>query len=619
MTIDADLLLANLPGLYRDKDVTGDLRRFLEILAGPLAETHESIGRLGDDQTLAACAAPFIPLIGALVGAEVDATLPERAQREQVRDAISGYRRKGTTELVLDTAQSLTGWRVHLVDFSAQVARLAHVETADPVDRLRDRPVAEQPPGSGAFAFRADGTAGPLIDTLTGRPITRAALDGQEAAYAGVEGRFTVSRRGVDLFTTARWTALAADLTDPADPRTPSGGPLTIGERQIAIDPEFGRFRILSPPVLAGDLRVSFNVLAPGRIAAQTMPVADPFALARIGRADDPVPAVLDLRAPRDVTDAVGRSHFDNLGLFVTPARVAAGHRPNTLPPGSESGRFSFDDRPLEPSDAAGVRLQLLDGFDGRPLTRARLDGAEALFSGTSRGFAIRIGGLDITDPAFRPVVRVFAADLSDFATPRRPGGGPLPLTSSDVAVDPQLGRVLLDPALGVLGQGIRVDYLTAPATRADDVIATRPEDEPPELRLCAVDGGPAELVDGFDGTPVRTAVRLGVPLAAFHGTDRGWRVARDGVDVTGQLTPELGDVTAPAPSGRMTVDPERGLLRFPAGFVTAAQRVSVSFSHPGRAEQARRFGSLARQLPRVLPAGVVPVLIDTRRPSIER
>ncbi|MGW0591315.1 phage tail protein [Streptosporangium sp. NPDC002607] len=621
MTIDADLLMAHLPGLYRDKDVTGDLRRFLEILAGPLAETHASIRRLRDDQTLAACRAEFIPLLGALVGAEVDTTLPERAQRDQVRDAISGYRRKGTADLVRGAAESLTGWRVHLVDFSAHVATLPHVETVNPVHRLRERPVAEQPPGSGDFTFRADGTAGPLFDALTGHPITRAALTGQEATYAGVEGRFTVSRGGVDLFTgPAPWTSLAADLTDPERPRTPAGAPLTLGDRQIAVDPELGRFRIVSPPVLAGDLRVSFHVLEPGHVAARTAPVADPFALTRLGRGDDPVPAVLDMRAPRGVTDTVGRAHFDNLGLFVTPARVATDRRPNSLPPGTDGGRLTFDDRPLDPADARGVRLQLLDGLDGAPLTRAALDGAESLFCGTSRGFAIRIGGLDITDPEFRPVVSVLAADLSDFAAPRRPGGGALPLSATNVAVDPQLGRILLDPvALGVAGRGVRVDYLTAPTARAEDVTATRPPDEPPEVLLCTADGDPAELVDGFDGTPVRTAVRLGVPLSAFHGTDRGWRVARDGVDVTAQLTPGLGDIAAPAPAGRLVIDPDRGLLRFPAGFVTAAHRVSVSFSHSDRVTRARRFDSLARRLPRVLPAGVVPVLIDTRRPSVER
>jgi phage tail-like protein len=232
MTVDADLMLASLPGLYRDQDVTGELRSFLGILAGPLAELHASIAQLLDDEAVATCRPPFIPLIGALVGVEVDTTLPERAQREQVLDAISGYRTKGTSDLIVSAAESLTGWRVQLVDFSARVAQIVLVET-----------------------------------------------------------------------------------------------------------------------------------VVPGRFTALTAPVADAAALARLGRADDDVPAVLDLRAPRTVTDAAGREHFDNLGLFVTPAQVMADRRPNALPPG-DGTRLTFDDRPLAAGDTAGVRLQLLDGID---------------------------------------------------------------------------------------------------------------------------------------------------------------------------------------------------------------------------------------------------------------
>ncbi|MFI7128808.1 hypothetical protein ACIBQ1_24105 [Nonomuraea sp. NPDC050153] len=484
MTIDADLLMANLPGLYRDKDASGDLLRFLTILAGPLGELHASITQLRDDQTVVACRAPFIPLIGALVGTEVDTTLPERAQRDEVLDALSGYRRKGTFDLVQRTAESLTGWRVRLVDFSARVAAVPDVAS-----------------------------------------------------------------------------------------------------------------------------------LRPGTAGIVTAPVADPAALAGLGRADDVVPTVLDVRAPLAVTDAAGRAHFDNLGLFATPARVAADRRPAEL--GGGDGRLTFDDRPVAPGDTQGVRLQLLDGIDGTPLTRSKLDGAVPRFAGTPRGFAIRIGGVDVTDPAFRPAVRVLAADLTDFAAPRRPGGGPLTPAPTDIAVDPQLGRILLDPAaLGVSAQAVRVDHLTAPAVRAAGVTAGPARADTPAVRSLTVDGFPAELVDALDGTPVRAALRLGVPLAAFHGTDRGWRIARNGADVTAQLTPLLADLDrldlAVAP-GNLAIDPVRGLLAFPQGFVTAADTVTAVFSHPGRAAQARLFDSLAQRLPKIVPAGVTPVVIDTR------
>jgi hypothetical protein len=190
------------------------------------------------------------------------------------------------------------------------------------------------------------------------------------------------------------------------------------------------------------------------------------------------------------------------------------------------------------------------------------------------------------------------------------------------VAVDPQLGRILLDPAgLGVAGQPVLVDYLTAPAVRAVGVTAGPLPGQPPGIRALTADGEPAELVDAFDGTPVGAAVRLGVPLTAFHGTDRGWRLARAGADLTAQLTPVLTDMDSlsvlVAP-GNLAIDPVRGLLAFPAGFLSADDVVTADFSHPGRADQARRFDSLAQHLPAIVPAGVVPVVIDTRRTRVD-
>ena len=612
-----DLLYRYLPGLYRDKDVHGELRRFLEIAAGPLAELEDSIGQLHEDLFVSTCQRTLIPLIGGLVGADVDSGLPARAQRAQVQEAVRFSRSKGVRQPLLALAERLAGWRVELVDFSERVAQVPLLDTLNPVIVLRDQPVTEEPPGSGNSFFRADRATKPIFDAVGGRPITRQALDGHEAAYAGVEGRFTITERGADLFAGGAFMAVAADLTDFAAPRTPSGAPLPVGTGQIAVDPALGRFRIADPRPLAGNLRVTFHDLQPESIRPQTFAVGDPAVMVRLGRSDDPVPSTLDLRAPRRVTDRTGRGHFDNHGFFCTPAEVAADRRPNELPAGSHSGRFTFDDRPLAPGDTAGVSLQLLDGIDGSPLTRSKLHGHEQAFCGTPRGFSIRVGGLDVTDPGRRPALRVLAASLASFDDPRDPDGAALALGPTDVAVDPELGRFLLDmTALAAAAEQVRVHYLLALATRVEEATAARLSEAIPEVLSFSADGGPVRLLDGLDGTPIPVAVRLGRPLDGYHGTARGWVVRRNEVDVGVELAAELTDLETletPVPAGTLAVDADRGRLKFPPAFLTPDDRVTVSFSFEDPAELAQRFDSLAQRLPRVLPAGVVPVIIDTR------
>jgi phage tail-like protein len=617
----AALLYAYLPGVYRDQDTTGDLRRFLEIIAAQFAELEASLDQLYEDLFIETCRPELIPLIGGLVGVEVDATLPARTQRAQVADATRFYRAKGLRDPLERFAQDLTGWPVTLVDFSANVAQVPFVEALNPVMLLRDQPVGEAPPGSGRFFVRADLARQPLFDAITGRPITRVALAGREAEYAGIEGRFTIEERGEDLFVPpagTAYTALAADLTDFATPLTPGGAALDLGARQVAADPELGRFVMVDPLPEAGNLRVTYSALTPASIPSQAFDLSRPLRMARLGRADDPAPYTVDLRAPRRVSDRLGQKHFDNHGFFFSPGRIVANQPPNALPPGTDSGRFSFDNRPLTLAESeAGVALQLMDGLDGAPLTRAKLAGRELEFCGRPRGFAIRIRGSSASDPAFRPQLRVRAADLSDLLQPRHPGGAPMTLAPTDLAVDPQLGRFILDlAAVATKAEDVRVDYLLAPAARIEDAAPFAFAPAAPEAFAFAVDGGILPLRDAFDGTPIAVALRLGGAIASYHGTARGWRILRNGVDLGATLPAELrslDDVAVPVTPGRIVVDPERGRFKLPAGLLAPGDVVRVSFAAEDVNGQAARFASFAQQVPRGLPAGVVPVVIDSR------
>ncbi|MBN1203495.1 MAG: hypothetical protein JXB05_01040 [Myxococcaceae bacterium] len=616
----AELLYRYLPGLYRDKDTLGELQRFLQIIALPLEELEASVGQLYEDFFISGCRPELIPLLGALVGVEVDTTLPLRAQRTQVSEAVRFYRSKGTQQPLERWAESLTQWRVTLVDFSKSVAQVPFLEAMNPVSRLRDQLVAELPPGSGNCFFSAEQRLQPLFDAITGRFITRKALAGNEAKYAGVEGRFTIEERGVDLFKPPAGTpyvAVAADLTDFSTPLDAGGAPLAIAAHQIAVDPVLGRFKIVSPLPSAGNLRVTFHALTPAIVTTQAFHVGDPSRMRQLGRSDDPAPYTLDIRAPRSVTDRTGQKHFDNHGFFVTPCRVLANQRPNLIPAGSSSGRFTFDGSPLTLGDTEGISLQLLDGIDGTPLTRRKVAGQVQRYAGQPCGFTIRIRGVSLTDPAFQPSANLVIAHLENFNQPKGLNGILLELSPTDVVVDPQLGRILMNlSALGATAEDVRVDYLLGALIRVEDAAPLALTPITTGGFAFSKDGARVRLRDALDGTPVDESMRLGRLLSLYHGTSRGWSILRNGAPVAPALPAELRDLSdmgTPVLPGRIFIDPWQGRFKFPAGFLAPGDQITVSYASSDAAAEARIFASLAQRLPSALPAGVAPVIVDTR------
>ncbi len=614
------LLFRFLPGLYRDKDEGDVLRRFLEIMAQPLAELEASIEQLHEDTFVERCRGPLVPLIGDLVGADVDPTQPERAQRAEVRNSLAFYRSKGLGESLGRFVEDATGWRATLVDFSDVVAQVPAVSELDPLVVLRERPIAETPAGSGRFHFDAGGGLTRLFDATRGRPITRRLLAADPARFAGQEGRFGVWERGEDLLmgSPPRYRTVAADLSDFAAPRAVDGTPLVLASGDVAVDPELGRFLFGGSAPLAGNLRATYVVLRPASIRTQAFHVGDSSRMRRLGRADDPAPYSIDVGAPRRVTDRNGQKHFDNHGIFLTPARVLAQRRPNALPPGSESGRFSFDDSALALSDTEGVSLQLLDGLDGSPITRKKLAAFPSELFGAPRGFTLRVGSTTLGEA--RPDVRLVAANLANFVAPKAPDGTALTLLPTDVAIDPELGRIRLDlTALGLRAEELRVDYLLANVAGVDAAKALALSSGAPELFAFAPDGAHARPRDRRDGTPLAVALRLGRPLSSYYGTPRGFTLRRNGAPLTAALTPDLVSLDEPAATvaaGRVAVDLERGRFQLPSGSLASGDVVTVDYGAADVAE-SRVFESLAQRLARALPAGVVPVIVDTRRSPV--
>lgn len=628
MTDFAKLLWSSLPGIYRQRDEAGELARFLEIMASPLAELEASIGQLYDDRFGATARVELLPLIGALIGAELDASLPESLQRAALEDTLASHRTKGLASQLARAVQASSGWPTVAVDYSQRVARVPYLETASPLLRRRGRPVGVAAGGSGRFYVDATGMVAPLYDELRGRAIARAELATLGAELIGTDRGFAIRERGVDLVgprAPAPRNVVAADLTDFASPKAPSGTPLALSAGDLAIDPELGRLLFAAPVPLAGNLTVDFYQLVPASIAAQTLDLRDPARVAELGRSNDRAPYALDLRAAAHPRARIGRTHFDNHGFFVTPARRFEGRRPNRLL--IDAHAFSFDDRALAPDDAVGVTLQLLDGLDGSPLTRAKLHAAPGAFVDMPRGFSITARGVSLLDPAFGSDVRVVAATLFNADEPQDWENEPLTLQPRDIAVDPQLGRFWLDlDAFGVAAAELRVSYALAnvarvtrgTALRIDTLGGTGPSGT--SIFSFFADGRLAALCDALDGTPIRTKLRLEAELTDFHGTPRGYDVIVEGDSVLEVLIPQLATIDGPVsnPGGLLMIDLERGRFALSHNDVPHDLAVFVDYSAADAAAEARVFDSLAQRLPRLLPAGVEPVVVDTRSPTLD-
>lgn len=637
MTDFAQLLLRSLPGIYRQKDDpqldgSGDLASFLQIAASPLAELETSIGQLYDDLFGATARADFLRLIGDLIGADIDPTLPESLQRAALADTLAFYRSKGLAEPLANTVQASTGWQTVAVDYSQVVARLPFVEALFPLARRRGQPVGVASGGTNRFTFDATGRVAGLYDEARGRVIARTEIATLAADLVGTDRGFAIRDSGVDLVgprAPSPRTVLAANLTDFAAPLKPDGTALSVGANQVAVDPELGRMLFGTPVPNAGNLSVDFHQLVPTS-SVQTLDIRNSQRMLQLGRSDDRAPYTLDLRAPARPGDRIGRTHFDNHGLFLTVGRRLDLRRPNLLRAGTPTG-FSFDDRPLATGDAVGNLLQLQDAIDGSPLTLGRTGvigkfvDHEVDYADTQRGFTIRVRGVSLLDPSFGG--RVVAANLVDLASPKDPhdpsGATALTLQTKDVAVDPQRGRFLVNlTAFGISADDLRVGYSLTSAltmTGATPAVVGAPGSN---IWSFAPGGTVAPLRDAFDGTPLRIKLRFGASLINdLANKPRGFRILAGTTNVTATLTAQdviLDGPSASPPAGQLHIDVDRGRFALPPGTVSAGTALSVDFTAADTTSESRVFDSLAQRLPGLMPAGIVPVVVDTRRTIVD-
>ncbi|HEX7837473.1 MAG TPA: hypothetical protein VF469_08420 [Kofleriaceae bacterium] len=143
MTDFGDLFYRLLPGIYRQKDGLGELRQLVQIMAQPAGELEQSIDQLYLDLFIESCRTEFLPLIGDLIGAEVDAGEPGRIQRATLATTFAFLRSRGLAAPLARVVQEVSTWTTVPVDFSQVVARLPFINALNVVARLRAQPVAE--------------------------------------------------------------------------------------------------------------------------------------------------------------------------------------------------------------------------------------------------------------------------------------------------------------------------------------------------------------------------------------------------------------------------------------------------------------------------------------------
>jgi len=249
----------------RDQQADGLLQALLSALGVGLDAVQADVLRLLDDMFVDTCDPRLIPLIGDLVGVQVDREIPLARQRHQVKYALHLRRRRGTIEAIETLCWQRTGFRATVTEprrtpASPGRARTATITGAAPAAQLA------------TAAVSARGAADLQVALDVARPVQRrqvqlALIHAGSDVHAIAPGSAVAMRRsdGTPIFRTDDPAALVGPglaielLLDGGDfpvlgdlvPRfmNLAGDTATyVASRTIAIDPELGRAVGPTPP-----------------------------------------------------------------------------------------------------------------------------------------------------------------------------------------------------------------------------------------------------------------------------------------------------------------------------------------------------------------------------------
>jgi len=134
MTGSAQQLYDLLPPHYRERDTTGALREYLEVLSEELVVVADGIDQLYDDLFVETAAAWVLPYIADLIGLKglPGTPIAGLTSRSEVANTIAYRRRKGTAAVLEQVARDATGWPARAVEYFELLTGVQYVNHVRP-------------------------------------------------------------------------------------------------------------------------------------------------------------------------------------------------------------------------------------------------------------------------------------------------------------------------------------------------------------------------------------------------------------------------------------------------------------------------------------------------------
>lgn len=146
-SFSSDRLYKLLPAIYRLRDTASgeSLRALLALIEQELLTIEDNISDLYDNWFIETCAEWVVPYIGDLLDvnqfyADISQVYGQQERRAYVANTIAYRRRKGTTSVLEQLTQDVTGWRSRAVEFARLIAttqNLNHIRSNSTTANLR--------------------------------------------------------------------------------------------------------------------------------------------------------------------------------------------------------------------------------------------------------------------------------------------------------------------------------------------------------------------------------------------------------------------------------------------------------------------------------------------------
>ncbi len=244
------------------------LRGLIQALGVGIDAVHADIDRLLDDMFVETCEPRLVPLIGDLVGVQIDPDIPVARQRHQVKYAVHLRRRKGSVEQLETLGWQITGFRTTVKEPPSTQRTIFDPQPSAVVNRVPPTAVI------GAVAANVSGKLPPgklEIAMDVAWPVRRAQVELQRVGpdvHAIDSDRDIGLRRadGTPIFRrddpaelVGRGRAIEVMLIGADFPvlgalrprfmSLPDGPPPYVPDHTLAIDPERGRVRGPTAPM----------------------------------------------------------------------------------------------------------------------------------------------------------------------------------------------------------------------------------------------------------------------------------------------------------------------------------------------------------------------------------